>query len=245
MPPIIDQDRIRINGRLELAIAAYNNAKFKSIRAAAKAFDANLLTLSRRLRGAGPTSESQQNNQNLRNHEEIALTRWILDLADRGHPVRFSHIEYMANQLLSARRGSGWKMGKRWTKRFVARTPKLRTQRYRKYDYERALCEDPPMIQKRFNSIRNAISKYGIPPSDIWNFDESRLQWGYWVRHDCYWSQFDKQADQYPGRESRMDDYNRRYQHRRCCSTADDYIRKASCIRRLGIIPNCLILIGR
>ena len=82
MPPAINQNRVRINGRLELAIVAYNNTEFKSIRATTKAFDVDYSTLSRQLRGADPASESQQNNQNLTNHEKITLKEWILDLTD-------------------------------------------------------------------------------------------------------------------------------------------------------------------
>ena len=79
----------------------------------------------------------------------------------------------MANKLLSARRGYDSEVGKRWTERFVARNPELRTQRYRKYDYERALYENPRKIREWFDLVRNIINKYGTPPSDIWNFDES------------------------------------------------------------------------
>ena len=84
----------------------------------------------------------------------------------------------MANQLLSARCGPNSYVGKCWTQRFITRNDQIRTQRYRKYDYTRALCEDPEMIQKWFNLVHNMVAKYGTPPADIWNFDESGFAMG-------------------------------------------------------------------
>ena len=149
-----------------LAIEAYKNKKSKSCRAAAAAYNVCKDILSRRLRGGGSYQDIGSYHRKLSNIEENALTKWILDLAARGHPVRFCHIEIMANQLLSTRCRSSSKVGKRWTERFVARNAELRTQRYRKYDYERALCENPQTLQNWFNLVRNTIAKYGIPPSD-------------------------------------------------------------------------------
>ena len=178
MPPKRRSERVQNESQLELAINAYKNGQFKRVLAAAKAYNVEESTLRRRLRGGGTRQTSQQNNRILLNTEEITLTAWILDLADRGHPLKLCHIEYMANQLLSARRGPDSKVGKCWTQRFITRNPEIRTERYRKYDYERALCEDPKMIQNWFDLVRNTINKYGIPPSDIWNFDESGFAMG-------------------------------------------------------------------
>ena len=161
-----------------MAIDAYNKAQFSSVRATAAAFRVSAKTLQRRLRGNGTHQSAQQHTRNLTATEETTLTKWILDLAERGHPVRFSHIEYMANQLLSAHRGVASKVGINWTQRFVNRNPAIRTQRYRKYDYERALSEDPKKINEWFDLVRNSIQKYGTPPCDIWNFDESGFAMG-------------------------------------------------------------------
>ncbi|EEA18842.1 pogo transposable element, putative [Talaromyces marneffei ATCC 18224] len=48
----------------------------------------------------------------------------------------------------------------------------------RKYNYERAKCEDPKIIQEHFNRVRDAISEYGILPEDIYNFDETGFAMG-------------------------------------------------------------------
>ena len=48
----------------------------------------------------------------------------------------------------------------------------------RKYDYQRAQCEDPERIQGWFRLVRNTIAKYGILDNDIYNFDETGFQMG-------------------------------------------------------------------
>jgi RecB family endonuclease NucS len=43
----------------------------------------------------------------------------------------------------------------------------------RKYNYKRALCEDPRVIQRWFKLVENTKAKYGILDEDTYNFDES------------------------------------------------------------------------
>ncbi|KAJ6261370.1 hypothetical protein Dda_4040 [Drechslerella dactyloides] len=79
----------------------------------------------------------------------------------------------MANQLLSTRVGdSTRRVGKNWAANFVKRCPELQTRLSRKYDYQRAKCEDPDLIQKWFQLLQAIKAKYGITDSNIYNFDE-------------------------------------------------------------------------
>jgi hypothetical protein len=82
----------------------------------------------------------------------------------------------MANYLLTER-GAG-KVGIKWPSNFVKRTPELKTRFNRKYDYQRAKCEDPEIIQPWFELVRNTKAKYGIPDEDIYNFNETGFQMG-------------------------------------------------------------------
>jgi hypothetical protein len=61
---------------------------------------------------------------------------------------------------------------------FVRRRPELRTRFQRKYDYQRAKCEDPEVNRGWFDLVRNTISKYGICEEDIYNFDETGFMMG-------------------------------------------------------------------
>lgn len=82
----------------------------------------------------------------------------------------------MANRLLADRGGSP--VGKNWASNFVRRQPELTTRFNRKYDYQRAKCEDPTLIREWFSLIANTIAKYGITLADIYNFDETGFMLG-------------------------------------------------------------------
>ena len=49
---------------------------------------------------------------------------------------------------------------------------------FRKYDYQRAKCEDPTIIYNWFVLVQNTIAKYGIHSDDIYNFDETGFRMG-------------------------------------------------------------------
>jgi hypothetical protein len=76
----------------------------------------------------------------------------------------------MADLLLSERDGSP--VGKNWATSFITRRTELKAKFSRKYDYKRAKCEDPKIIEGWFSLVRNTIAKYGILEQDIYNFDE-------------------------------------------------------------------------
>jgi hypothetical protein len=44
---------------------------------------------------------------------------------------------------------------------------------FRKYDYQRAKCEDPTIIRNWFTLVASTIAKYGIRSDDIWNFNKT------------------------------------------------------------------------
>jgi hypothetical protein len=82
----------------------------------------------------------------------------------------------MANQLLCVRDAPP--VGQLWAHRFVRRKEKLRTRWTRRYDYQRAKCEDPKVIGEWFALVRNVKAKYGIVDDDIYNFDETGFMMG-------------------------------------------------------------------
>jgi hypothetical protein len=82
----------------------------------------------------------------------------------------------MANQLLRERDAPP--VGKLWAHRFVRRQSKIRTRYLRKYDYQRAKCEDPKVIGEWFALVRNVKAKYGIVDDDTYNFDEVGFMMG-------------------------------------------------------------------
>jgi RecB family endonuclease NucS len=80
-------------------------------------------------------------------------------------------MEDMANRLL-AERDAG-RVGVNWASTFVKRQPQLTIRFNRKYDYQRAKCENPEIIRGWFGLVQNTIAKYSIQEADIYNFDET------------------------------------------------------------------------
>jgi hypothetical protein len=108
-----------------------------------------------------------------------ALTRMpqhILKPDKRGYPPRRTDVEDMANSLLAERNQPP--VGKNWAGTFVKRRPELTIKFNRKYDYKRALCEDPEVIQRWFDLVANIKAKYGIQDDDTYNFDEAGFMMG-------------------------------------------------------------------
>ncbi|KAF6525264.1 hypothetical protein HZS61_011059 [Fusarium oxysporum f. sp. conglutinans] len=82
----------------------------------------------------------------------------------------------MANCLLADRNASP--VGMHWANNFIKRQPELKMRFFRRYDYQRAKCEDPTIIRNWFRLVENTIAKYGIQSHDIWNFDETGFMMG-------------------------------------------------------------------
>ena len=77
----------------------------------------------------------------------------------------------MADLLLATRRGKP--TGIQWAYRFVQRRPKLKTRFSRAYDKQRALYEDPKLLDAWFRLVDNMRKKYIIQDADFYNFDET------------------------------------------------------------------------
>jgi hypothetical protein len=81
----------------------------------------------------------------------------------------------MADLLLTERNASP--VGKNWATNFINRRPEIKSKFNRKYNYQRAKCEDPIIIGDWFRLLHNVKAKYGILDNDIHNFDEAGFQW--------------------------------------------------------------------
>jgi hypothetical protein len=85
----------------------------------------------------------------------------------------------MANILLAARGSTPpLTVGVNWVSAFVKRRDDLRTRFSRRYDYQRALNEDPKSLREWFTTVQRVIDENGIQPEDIYNFDETGFAMG-------------------------------------------------------------------
>jgi hypothetical protein len=162
--------------RVVLAInAVQSNPRF-SIRRAAKFYNVSATTIRRRMAGKPSKADKTNGKPTLTTAEEDAIIQYILDLDSRGFSPRRADVQDMAD-LLMAKRGARC-VGKCWTDRFVARRPELCTRFSRPYDYQRALQEDPHVLDAWFRLVVNMRAKYGIQDCDFYNFDETGFMMG-------------------------------------------------------------------
>jgi hypothetical protein len=162
--------------RILLALQALQNDQNLSLRRASGIYKVPFETLRRRQNGIQSRRDSGPNSRRLSDLEEQTIVQFILDLDSRGKPSRIRFVEEMANSLLADRDASP--VGKRWAHNFVKRQPELKTRIFRRYDYQRAKCEDPTIIRGWFRLVQNTIAKYSIQPGDTWNFDETGFMMG-------------------------------------------------------------------
>ncbi|EDN92511.1 hypothetical protein SS1G_08374 [Sclerotinia sclerotiorum 1980 UF-70] len=128
-------------------------------------------TLFDRIQGCSNIAESRPKSYNLTELEEEVLIQYIIDMDDRGFALKLNSVEDMANYMLETRGAK--KVGKLWAHRFVKRRSELKTCFNRVYDFQRALCEDPELIEEWFRLVSNMQAKYRIQDCDFYNFDET------------------------------------------------------------------------
>jgi hypothetical protein len=182
MPPIrsqSSQDLKQQEGKILLALSDLQNKRIKSIRAAAKLYDIPYTTLCSRASGTSSRVDTRWHSHKLTQLEEDSLVEWILCMDSRGAAPRPSTVREMANILLAARGSTPpLTVGVNWVSTFVNRRDELRTRFLRRYDYQRALNEDPKSLREWFTTAQRAIDEHGIQPEDIYNFDETGFAMG-------------------------------------------------------------------
>ncbi|RKL09703.1 hypothetical protein BFJ70_g16619 [Fusarium oxysporum] len=162
--------------RILLALQALQNNPKLRLRRAATIYKVRYSTLRDRRNGIQSRSDWVPKSRKLSDLEEQTIVQFLLDLDSRGFPARLRFVEEIANSLLADRDASP--VGKRWAHNFVKRQPELKTRLFRRYDYQRAKCEDPTIIRGWFRLVENTIAKYGIRSDAIWNFDETGFMMG-------------------------------------------------------------------
>ncbi|KFZ25103.1 hypothetical protein V502_00412, partial [Pseudogymnoascus sp. VKM F-4520 (FW-2644)] len=170
MPPKSDEKNVI------LALQAMQNNPSLSARAAGKIYSVNHEKLCRQKLGIPSRRNIAANSQKLTDLEESVIVQHILNLAIKGFPPQMSVVEDMANRLLATHNAP--LVGLRWASNFVKQRIEIQTHFQRKYDYQRAKCEDPEVIHSWFELLRNTIAKYGIYEADIYNFDETGFMMG-------------------------------------------------------------------
>ena len=162
--------------QVQLALQAIKQDATISERRAAAIYSIPRKTLGDRRAGRPSQVDRWPKSRNLTKLEEDVIVKHILELVTRGYPPTLAAVADMANSLRAERKLG--QVGLNWPSTFVKRRPELTTKFNRKYDYKRALCEDPETIQAWFRLVANMKAKYGIQDEDTYNFDETGFMMG-------------------------------------------------------------------
>jgi hypothetical protein len=150
-------------GKILLALDDIQNGRIKSLRAAAKLYEIPFSTLQARADGRISRVDKRPTGHKLTQLEEDSLTKWILSMDARGAAPRPATVGEMANILLAARGSQPPPtVGKNWPSKFVQRRDELRTRYSVRYDYQRALNEDPKALRAWFATVQSVINENGI-----------------------------------------------------------------------------------
>jgi hypothetical protein len=161
-------------GKILLALNDIQNGRINSIRAAARLYKIPHTTLADRAKGVVSRVDKRPSGYKLTELEEDSLCQWVLSIDTRGAAPRQATMREMANILLAAR-GSHppLTISKNWPTAFIKRREELRSRYSRKYNYKRALNEDPKALRAWFATVQRIIDENGIQPEDIYNFNKT------------------------------------------------------------------------
>jgi hypothetical protein len=168
-------------GRIALAIEAFNQGYFTSIRAAARSYDIPRSTLQDCINKHPVRCDLRPANCKLTETEESTLVQWILSIDERGLLPRSDTVQQIANLLLQKRsrnQGDPLTVSKLWVYNLVQQYSVLKSRYNRKYDYQQAKYKDLTIIRDWFRLVQNTIEKYRILEDDIYNFNETGFQIG-------------------------------------------------------------------
>jgi hypothetical protein len=182
MPPIRSESSQKLvdrEGKILLALSDIKDGRISSLRAAAKLYEIPFSTLQARADGRTARVDKRPNRYKLTQLEEDSLVEWIISMDSRGAAPRPSTVRDMANILLAARGTTPPStVGVNWASTFVKRRDELRSRFSVRYDYQRALNEDPKALRAWFATVQSVIDENGIQAEDIYNFDETGFAMG-------------------------------------------------------------------
>lgn len=150
MPPIRSESRQKPankEAKILLALDDIKNGRIKSLRLAAKLYEIPLKTLHSRVHGQMSRIDKRPPGHKLTQYDEDPIVDWIISMDTRGAALRPATVGEMANILLAAC-GShpSSTVGVNWPSNFIKRRDGLRICFSRRYDYQRALNEDPKLL---------------------------------------------------------------------------------------------------
>ena len=176
-----DNDNL-IESRIQVALHHIEGLNKPNIKACARTYNVPYQRLLARYKGRPSLSERRPNGRKLDEAQESALCRYIDYLDSIYIPPSRQDIAATANEILTAGHvdpsSPAPTIGGHWLNRFMKRHPEYHIRRQRAMDIERKKCLDKDTAREFFAKYQEVITSHGIPPEDIWNFDETGFNIG-------------------------------------------------------------------
>ena len=175
------QLQISINGRIEEILESVKDVTKPNFKQLARENGVPYQRLLARSKGRQTRSRRPSATYKLAKAQDQALYDYIARLDELGVCVRLPMIVSCANYLLQQAHdshGPPLTANSRWAKQWLKRQPELHVRRQRSLNLNRALAHDSDSIIEWFDTFTSLIQTHGIPPSDIWNFDETGFRIG-------------------------------------------------------------------
>ena len=178
----ISEEYKRVEERITNVIAAIqtrNGAKRAQI---AREFNVPLSRLRSRINGSPSKSAVRGlHNRALKPDQEAALRIYLIRLDRLGIPASLNMVERTANTILRQDHQnllSAPTVGYHWAKRWLDRQPDLFKAKRKPLQVERKNAQDPVVLMAHFTRYKEVVEKYGLLPSEIWNFNETGFRIG-------------------------------------------------------------------
>ena len=170
-----------IEQRIQAACEAARARKNAKITSLAHEFDVPMSRLRARLHGRQPRTQRTVTTKRLDDSQEAALISWINALDALHVPPTARMVEASANAMIQ--RGTEAtgdivrSVGKMWVYEFIKRLPDgLHWVKQKPAEKERIEAEDIGILQAWYDRLEPFVKR--IPPSNIYNFDETGFQLG-------------------------------------------------------------------
>jgi hypothetical protein len=171
-------------GDLTIALAAYRNGEYSSIRKCAYAFNIPPTTLTDRLSTRTSRSKSHESQKILSTAEEDTLLKAITRLSKSGYPITLLLTRELAEEIrlfrfrLSSTPTSYSPISVRWIDRFRKRYPELKTVYSRALDTSRFEGVTYPIVNAYFDALTDLFLENPYPSDAIFNVDETGFALG-------------------------------------------------------------------
>ena len=178
------QEHSSTENLIERGIQGIKTGLYTSIRNAAKSLEIDRSTLTYRYEGRQSRVVAHQNQQNLSESEELALTKWISTSTVIGTPPSYKTIREMADQIRQNRVHSINErifyppLGKNWVGNFMKRHPQFKATYTRRIEASRIEQSTEERCKNWLDAVSEVLREHNIPASNVYNMDETGFNVG-------------------------------------------------------------------